>query len=51
MKKQGLIVFDDFNQAFPGVIKAVKENIIHSKKFQVLFVVDDLLVAKKLSSK
>jgi hypothetical protein len=47
--KNGLLIFDDFEPTFPGVIKAVREQIINSKDYRVLFVYKALCVCQRLT--
>ena len=47
LKKGGLLILDDFDQSFPGVVRAVQEKILHSAQFKPLFELDSLLVARK----
>lgn len=48
LQKGGLIVLDDFTQAFPGVIQAVEEQIITNSDFHVLLNYDSFFIAKKI---
>lgn len=48
LQKGGLLLLDDFTHQFPGVIRAVQEEIVNKpKEFTVLYQYDSLLVVKK----
>ena len=43
----GILVLDDFTSHFPGVVRAVKEEIINNKQFEVICTIDSLFIARK----
>lgn len=48
IKKGGLVVLDDHNSSFPGVVKAVKEKILNSNQYKVILLQESLLIAQKI---
>lgn len=48
LQKGGLIVLDDFTSYFPGVIKAIEDEIISNKNYKVLLNYDSFFIAQKL---
>ena len=48
VKKNGLLLMHDYNENFPGVVRAIKEEIINNKSFKSLFSIDSLFVARKI---
>jgi predicted O-methyltransferase YrrM len=48
LRKNGIIVLDDFTVRFPGVVRAAEENIINNKNFRVVLNYDSFLIAQKI---